>query len=171
MALAMVLRNSAKLKGFSSIPRCTFNVQKTQNFTQFRNPKTTSQSLVSKCKMNFVNVVQQAKRPMSSDHSKLWTIEKVLSLGLLGIVPATFICPNQVLDDLFALSIVMHFHWGLEACVIDYVRPIVVGPVLPKLSLALLYLISAGTLASLLYYNHTQIGIGQTVKKFWSISK
>ncbi|KAF7265545.1 hypothetical protein GWI33_021000 [Rhynchophorus ferrugineus] len=45
MALAMVLRNSAKLKGFSSIPRCTFNVQKTQNFTQFRNPKTTSQSL------------------------------------------------------------------------------------------------------------------------------
>lgn len=58
---------------------------------------------------------------------------------------------------------------GLEACVIDYVRPIIFGPAIPKITLGLLYVISAATLGGLLYYNHICIGIGRTGRRFWEI--
>lgn len=45
------------------------------------------------------------------DHAKLWTAEKVLSAGLLGIIPAAFLIPSQFMDYLLAVSIVMHNHW------------------------------------------------------------
>lgn len=127
-------------------------------------------SLANKCKIQFINVAQQTKRNMSSDHSKMWTIEKLVSLLLLGVVPATFICPNPVLDNILAAIVVIHFHWGIEACIIDYVRPIIVGNVLPKIAIALLYVVSVTTLGALIYYNQTQIGIGETVRRFWAIS-
>jgi hypothetical protein len=60
---------------------------------------------------------------------------------------------------------------GLEACVVDYVRPIIVGNILPKLTLGLLYLISATTLGGLIYYNVNDIGIGKTIRKFWAIKE
>lgn len=52
-----------------------------------------------------------SKRYMSADHGKLWTIEKALSAGLLAIVPAAILYPNQALDHLLALSLVVHAHW------------------------------------------------------------
>jgi succinate dehydrogenase (ubiquinone) membrane anchor subunit len=45
------------------------------------------------------------------DHAKLWTAEKVLSAGLLGIIPTAFLIPSQFMDYLLAVSIVMHNHW------------------------------------------------------------
>lgn len=52
-----------------------------------------------------------AKRGMSSDHSKLWPIEKIVTIGLLGVTPAALISPNLFLDDAFAILTVVHFHW------------------------------------------------------------
>lgn len=51
------------------------------------------------------------KRCMSSDHSKLWPIEKVVTLGLLGLTPAAFMSPNFFFDDTLAILSVVHFHW------------------------------------------------------------
>lgn len=51
------------------------------------------------------------KRCMSSDHSKLWPIEKVITLGLLGLTPAALISPNFFFDDTLAILSVVHFHW------------------------------------------------------------
>lgn len=170
MALSL-LRNSAKLRGLAALPRYSLQIQKTQNFTQFLNKNNTKTiSLASRCKMQFINVTQQTKRNMSSDHGKLWTLEKLLSLALLGIVPAAFICPNFILDNLLAVAVVLHFHWGLEGAVIDYARPIILGPVLPKLAILLLYVVSISTLGALIYYNNTSIGIGETFRKFWTIT-
>jgi succinate dehydrogenase (ubiquinone) membrane anchor subunit len=45
------------------------------------------------------------------DHTKLWTAEKALSAGLLGIIPAAFLVPSQFMDYLLAVAIVMHNHW------------------------------------------------------------
>jgi succinate dehydrogenase (ubiquinone) membrane anchor subunit len=45
------------------------------------------------------------------DHTKLWTAEKALSVGLLGIVPAAFLIPSQFMDYLLAITVVMHNHW------------------------------------------------------------
>ncbi|CAG9765637.1 unnamed protein product [Ceutorhynchus assimilis] len=171
MALSLLARNIPKLRGFAALPRCTFRIQKAQNFTQLVVSKNTnSLSLANKCKIQFVNVGQQAKRNMSGDHGKIWTIEKIISFLLLGLVPATFLYPNNILDNAFAVACVLHFHWGLEACVIDYARPIVVGPILSKIAIALLYVVSATTLGALIYFNQTQIGIGCALRDFWSIT-
>jgi hypothetical protein len=53
------------------------------------------------------------RREMSAggDHTKLWTVERVLSLGLLGVIPAAFIVPSAAMDYLLAVSLVIHSHW------------------------------------------------------------
>ncbi|RZC35172.1 succinate dehydrogenase [ubiquinone] cytochrome b small subunit, mitochondrial, partial [Asbolus verrucosus] len=60
---------------------------------------------------------------------------------------------------------------GLEAVVVDYVRPIIFGNIIPKLSVGLLYLISAATLGGLIYFNVNDIGIGKAIRRFWAIKK
>lgn len=102
-------------------------------------------------------------------HAKIWTIERALSAGLLVALPATIICPSQPLDLIVAVTTVMHAHWGLEAIVVDYVRPILVGNAVPKIAHGLLILFSAATLAGLIYFIQNDIGIGQAVQKFWAI--
>ncbi|CAH1365511.1 unnamed protein product, partial [Tenebrio molitor] len=89
------------------------------------------------------NLLSPQMRLMSGDHSKMWPYKHLKFL-------------------LFR---------GLEACVVDYVRPIIVGNILPKLTLGLLYLISATTLGGLIYYNVNDIGIGKTIRKFWAIKE
>lgn len=53
--------------------------------------------------------------------------------------------------------------------VIDYVRPIIFGPVIPKVSIILVYVLSALTLGGLLYFNYSDIGVTKLIKKFWTI--
>lgn len=102
-------------------------------------------------------------------HSGLWTAERALSLALLGLAPAALAYPSQTLDTLLAVSIVMHGHWGLEACVTDYIRPVIFGEAIPKISHGLLILVSATTLGGLLYFIYTDIGIANAIRKLWAI--
>lgn len=102
-------------------------------------------------------------------HSTLWTAERVFSAGLLAIVPAAIAFPSQPLDVILAVTMVMHAHWGLEAIVTDYVRPIMFGSLVPKLAHILLLVFSAGTLAGLCYFIFNDIGIGKAVRKFWAV--
>lgn len=46
-----------------------------------------------------------------SNHTGLWTIERLVSVGLLAVIPAAFLAPSQVLDALLAISVVIHTHW------------------------------------------------------------
>lgn len=102
-------------------------------------------------------------------HVTLWSAERALSVALLGIIPVAFLSPNQVTDGLFALAIVMHQHWGLEAIVTDYVRPIIFGNTVPKLAHILLAIVSAATLGGLLYFNYNDVGISTAIKKLWAV--
>ena len=45
------------------------------------------------------------------DHSKLWTFERGVAVGLLGLVPAAFLFPNPLFDYILAVTVVMHNHW------------------------------------------------------------
>lgn len=63
----------------------------------------------------------------------------------------------------------MHAHWGLEAIVTDYVRPVIFGNTVPKVAHGLLILYSALVLGGLIYFNLTDIGISQAVRKVWAI--
>lgn len=104
-----------------------------------------------------------------SNHSGLWTAERAVSVALLGLLPAALAYPSKTLDTLLAISVVMHAHWGIEACVIDYVRPVLFGSIIPKITPFLVIVYSAALLGGLLYFINTDIGIGQTVRKFWAI--
>jgi succinate dehydrogenase (ubiquinone) membrane anchor subunit len=99
----------------------------------------------------------------------LWQAERVLSVGLLGLVPAALLVPSPATDYLVSLAIVMHFHWGLEAIVTDYVRESLFGKVLPKATHAALLLFSVATLAGLFMMAYNDQGISKTVRKIWAI--
>lgn len=104
-----------------------------------------------------------------SSHAGLWTLERAISVAILGILPAALAFPSKTLDTLLAVSLVMHAHWGLEAIVIDYVRPVLFGSFIPKIAPLLVVAYSAALLGGLLYFIYTDIGIAQTVRKFWAI--
>lgn len=103
------------------------------------------------------------------DYSTLWKFERFLSLGLLFVLPAAIACPSQVLDSILATTVVTHAHLGLEAIIVDYVRPNILGPVIPKIVHALLILISLATLGGLYYFIYNDIGIGKAFRKLWAI--
>jgi succinate dehydrogenase (ubiquinone) membrane anchor subunit len=105
----------------------------------------------------------------SANHVTLWQAERALSVVLLGLVPAALIIPSQASDYLLALATVMHFHWGLEAIVTDYVRESLFGKAIPKVSHAALLLFSAATLAGLFMMAYKEQGIATTVRKIWAI--
>lgn len=109
------------------------------------------------------------KSAAGGSHAGLWTVERAVSLALLGILPAAIAFPSKTLDTLLAISVVMHAHWGIEACVIDYVRPVVFGSFISKIAPFFVIAYSALLLGGLLYFINTDIGIGQTVRKFWAI--
>lgn len=92
-----------------------------------------------------------------------------MSAGLLFALPAAIAFPSQPLDYVVAISTVMHAHWGLEACVVDYARPIIVGNVVPKLAHFLLIAFSAATLGGLVYFIQNDVGIGNAVRQLWAI--
>jgi len=114
---------------------------------------------------------KQVVRQMSAtgDHVTLWTAEKVVSGALVAIVPLAFIFPSAMMDYLLAFSITIHSHWGIEAIVLDYIRPSIFGAVIPKISLAAVYLLSALTLGGLFYFTYTDVGIVNAIKMLWKL--
>lgn len=98
------------------------------------------------------------------DHSKIWNFERILSAGLVGVMPLSFMINSPAMDYLLAVSMVLHIHWGLEAVVVDYIRPMVFGSVIPRVSLYALYLVSILSLAGLFYFNYTDVGMVQGLR-------
>lgn len=96
-------------------------------------------------------------------------MERAFSASLLLILPAALACPSKALDTLLAITVVMHAHWGIEACVVDYIRPVIFGSVIPKIAPLFVVAFSAILLGSLLYFINTDIGISRAVRKFWTI--
>ncbi len=48
---------------------------------------------------------------VANDHTRLWTLERGVSLALAGIIPAAFIFPSPIMDNLLAFSVTLHAHW------------------------------------------------------------
>uniref|UniRef100_A0A2M4AHU1 Succinate dehydrogenase [ubiquinone] cytochrome b small subunit n=1 Tax=Anopheles triannulatus TaxID=58253 RepID=A0A2M4AHU1_9DIPT len=109
-----------------------------------------------------------SRNSSAGNHVTLWNAERVVSAALLGVVPFGIMFPSFTGDTLIAVSVVMHQHWGLEAIVTDYVRPILFGTTVPKLAHGLLLIVSAATLGGLFYFNYNDVGIAGCVKKIWA---
>ncbi|KAG4067239.1 hypothetical protein HA402_000230 [Bradysia odoriphaga] len=160
-----IISNIARLSTSSAIPqslKCPITVSAKQNHL-----------LSSQIQMSpLISRTISVSAPLQSatgKHSTLWTAERAVSAGLLAVVPAAIAFPSQPLDVILAVSMVMHAHWGLEAVVTDYVRPILFGNVVPKIAHILLLGLSSATLAGLIYFIYNDIGIGKAVRKLWAI--
>lgn len=102
-------------------------------------------------------------------HDKLWKAERYLSLALLGVLPAAWVIPHPIMDYAVATSLVVHIHWGAEVIVSDYVRPSIFGPVIPKVSIAILYILSILAAGGLFLFNWTDVGITQAFRMLANI--
>lgn len=60
---------------------------------------------------------------------------------------------------------------GFEAIITDYARPIVVGPVLPKILHFSLIILSAVTLCGLFVLINNGPGVSRVIKDAWAIGK
>ncbi|XP_054760304.1 succinate dehydrogenase [ubiquinone] cytochrome b small subunit B, mitochondrial-like [Lytechinus pictus] len=96
--------------------------------------------------------------------SKHWNAERVLSVGLIGIIPAAFLIQNPALDYALAASLVLHGHWGMEQVFLDYIH----GETMSKVANASLTAISALSFAGLCYFNYNDVGLTKAVMMLWS---
>lgn len=100
----------------------------------------------------------------SHKHDTLWKAERYLSWALLGVLPAAWVVPHPFMDYAVATSLVVHVHWGVEAIVTDYIRPSIFGPVIPKVSIALVYVLSVLAASGLFIFNWTDVGVTQAFR-------
>merc|ERR1712076_286736 len=110
-------------------------------------------------------------RQMSGDHVRLWTLERAVSVLQIPCFIVPFVWTNPMTDAVFATLLVLHSHWGVEAIVVDYIRPSLFGgnTVIPNLAQALVWALSAFTLGALYYFNYTDIGIVNAIKMLWKL--
>ncbi|XP_046992195.1 succinate dehydrogenase [ubiquinone] cytochrome b small subunit, mitochondrial [Schistocerca americana] len=139
------------------------------DYTNLYSNRTQATYLV--CARNFAvsSVKNEAEKSHGGDHTKLWSAERILAAGLLGVVPVALIFPSQPLDCLLALSLVMHSHWGIEAIVVDYVRPIIFGKTFPVIAHALVYVLSISTLTGLLFLIFNDCGFANAIHLLWKL--
>uniref|UniRef100_F1SMA9 Succinate dehydrogenase [ubiquinone] cytochrome b small subunit n=1 Tax=Sus scrofa TaxID=9823 RepID=F1SMA9_PIG len=93
----------------------------------------------------------QASSKAASLH---WTGERVVSVLLLGLLPAAYLNPCSAMDYSLAAALTLHGHWGIGQVVTDYVR----GDALQKAAKAGLLALSAFTFAGLCYFNYHDVG-------------
>lgn len=106
----------------------------------------------------------------SGDHAKMWTAEKVVSLIQIPALVVPFMWTTPVTDALFCTLAVLHSHWGVEAIVVDYIRPSLFGgkTLIPNICQGLVWFLSGLTLGGLYYFNYTDVGIINAIKMLWT---
>jgi len=107
----------------------------------------------------------------SGDHVKLWTAERVVSAVMIPGFIGPFLYTTPATDALLCTLSVLHSHWGVEAIVVDYIRPSLFGgsTVIPNLAQALVWALSAFTLGALYYFNYTDVGLVNAIKMLWKL--
>ena len=62
-------------------------------------------------------------RQSSGDHVKMWSAERFVSLAQVPACIVPFVVTTPMTDAMFCTLAVLHSHWGVEAIVVDYIRP------------------------------------------------
>ena len=148
------------LQSVNQFGKCDAKVSSTSALV----PKTSQLLSCKKPLMSQTTITRCMSAAAEHNHARLWTAERYLSIGLIAVIPAAFLVANPALDYLLALSLVTHIHWGIEAIVVDYVRPTIFGPVIPRIALGSVYLLSALALGGLFYFNYTDVGIVTAIR-------
>lgn len=107
----------------------------------------------------------------SGDHVRMWTAERVVSLAMIPIGVGPFLVTTPLTDALFCTLAILHSHWGIEAIVVDYIRPSLFNgsTVIPNICVGLVWALSAFTLGALYYFNYSDVGIVNAIKMLWRL--
>jgi len=111
------------------------------------------------------------QRKSSGDHVKMWSAERLVSGLQVPALILPFLYTTPVTDAMFCTLAVLHSHWGVEAIVVDYIRPVLFGgnTTIPNICVGLVWALSAFTLGALYYFAYTDVGIINAVKMLWKI--
>ena len=96
-----------------------------------------------------------------------WNIERAVSCSLVVLIPAAFVVYHPILDYALSTVLVLHAHWGLHACVVDYCRPKVIGAPIAKVLETIVYCFSALAFGGIMYFNYNDVGLINAVSGFW----
>lgn len=101
----------------------------------------------------------------------MWTAERVVSIAQIPICIVPFMLTTPLTDAVFCTLAVLHSHWGVEAIVVDYIRPSLFNgsTVIPNIAVSLVWALSAFTLGALYYFNYTDVGIINAIKMLWRL--
>jgi len=101
----------------------------------------------------------------------MWTAERVVSLAMIPIGVGPFLVTTPLTDALFCTLAILHSHWGIEAIVVDYIRPSLFNgsTVIPNICVGLVWALSAFTLGALYYFNYSDVGIVNAIKMLWRL--
>lgn len=106
-----------------------------------------------------------------TDHVRLWTAERLVSLGQIPAFVGPIVYTTPLTDAIFCTALVLHSHWGIEAIVVDYIRPSLFGgkTFIPNICQGLVWALSAFTLGGLYYFNYIDVGLVNAIKMLWGI--
>ncbi|KAL1239217.1 putative succinate dehydrogenase [ubiquinone] cytochrome b small subunit [Trichinella pseudospiralis] len=69
-------------------------------------------------------------REVPPNHATMFKLERVLAVAMLPLFPAALFIHNGIMDNLLAVAVGLHIHFGLHVVVEDYARPFVIGETL-----------------------------------------
>ncbi|KAL6264946.1 hypothetical protein P5V15_005042 [Pogonomyrmex californicus] len=127
--------------------------------------------ILSKLSVQSTISMTQTRAASAQGHARMWLLERIVSISFLPLIPAALLLENKFIETLLAIAIVIHMHWGLEAIILDYARPIVVGKLVPKVAFIMLNVLSAATLAGLFVLIYNDPGLARIIKESWAIGK
>jgi succinate dehydrogenase (ubiquinone) membrane anchor subunit len=107
----------------------------------------------------------------SGDHSTIWSLERAVGAVLVPATVIPFVITNPITDGVFCTLAVLHSYWGLEAIVVDYVRPKLFGGsnLIPNITRGLVFGLHAFILGALFYFSYTDVGLVNAIKMFWKL--
>ncbi|PAA86417.1 hypothetical protein BOX15_Mlig010157g1, partial [Macrostomum lignano] len=101
--------------------------------------------------------------------SQHWTVERVLTVGMLPLYPAALMMDGLAMNLAVGAAITMHVYWGIEAVIKDYAMERLYGPQLQKILYAVWKVISLIGFAGFVYFCYTDVGFIRVVKDLWTV--
>ncbi|XP_050362027.1 succinate dehydrogenase [ubiquinone] cytochrome b small subunit, mitochondrial-like [Nymphalis io] len=128
---------------------------------------TSSTSLSLNCIRSFNTTKMKLQEEKPHDHARLWVIEKSTSAILVVLIPFGLLIPNRLFDSLLAILITAHTYWGMEAVMVEYVRVLLFGPLIPKIAIGFVYGMTVLMLGGLFYLIFNDIGLCRAFWRIW----
>ncbi|XP_006873789.1 PREDICTED: succinate dehydrogenase [ubiquinone] cytochrome b small subunit, mitochondrial-like [Chrysochloris asiatica] len=107
----------------------------------------------------------QGARALSKAASLHCTGERVVSVLLLGLLPAAYLNPCSVMDYSLVAALILHCHWDMGQVVTDYIHEDAPQKVATAGFLALLAL----TFTGLCYFTYQNVGLCKAIVVLWKL--